>query len=56
MGLTCSNSTTSAITVDVALNDGSNDHFMIKGGTVPSGGSLLWLEEIKKLSWKLVTV
>ena len=30
IGLTCSNSTTTAITVDVALNDGSNDHFMVK--------------------------
>jgi hypothetical protein len=41
IGLTCSNNTASAITVDVALHDGSNDHFMIKGGTVPSGGSLI---------------
>ena len=41
IGLTCSNKTASAITVDVALHDGSNDYLMIKGGTVPSGGSLI---------------
>ena len=41
IGLTCSNNTASAITVDVALHDGSNDHFMVKTATVPSGGSLV---------------
>ena len=41
IGLTCSNNTASAITVDVALNDSSNDHFMVKTATVPSGGSLV---------------
>ena len=29
IGLTCSNNTATAITVDVSLNDGSNDHFMV---------------------------
>ena len=41
IGLTCSNNTATAITVDVALNDGANDHFMVKTATVPSGGSLV---------------
>lgn len=41
IGLTCSNNTATAITVDVALNDGANDHFMVKTTTVPSGGSLV---------------
>lgn len=41
IGLTCSNKTASAITVDVALHDGSNDYFMVKSATVPSGGSLV---------------
>ena len=41
IGLTCSNNTATAITVDVSLNDGSNDHFMVKTATVPSGGSLV---------------
>ena len=41
IGLTCSNNTATAIAVDVALNDGANDHFMVKTATVPSGGSLV---------------
>ena len=41
IGLTCSNNTATAITVDVSLNDGSNDHFMVKTATVPSGGSIV---------------
>jgi hypothetical protein len=41
IGLTCANTTTSAITVDVEHNDGSNDTFIVKGATVPSGGSLV---------------
>lgn len=41
IGLTCSNNTAAAITVDVALNDASNDHFIVKTATVPSGGSLV---------------
>ena len=41
IGLTCANTTTTAITVDVTHNDGANDTFMVKGATVPSGGSLV---------------
>ena len=41
IGLTCSNNTATAITVDVSLNDGSNAHFMVKTATVPSVGSFV---------------
>ena len=41
IGLSCSNRTTSAITVDVVHSDGSNDTFLVKTATVPSGGSLV---------------
>ena len=41
IGLTCANTTTAAITVDVQHNDGSNDTYIVKGATVPSGGSLV---------------
>ena len=41
IGLSCANRTTAAITVDVTHNDGSNDTFLVKTATVPSGGSLV---------------
>ena len=41
IGLTCANTTSTAITVDVTLNDGTNDTYIVKGATVPSGGSLV---------------
>lgn len=41
IGLTCANTTTAAITVDVQHNDGSNDTYVVKGATVPAGGSLV---------------
>jgi hypothetical protein len=41
IGLSCSNRTTSAITVDVVHSDGSNETFLVKTATVPSGGSLV---------------
>jgi len=41
IGLTCANTTTTAITVDVTHNDGANDTYIVKGATVPSGGSLV---------------
>ena len=41
IGLSCANRTTAAITVDVVHNDGSNDTFLVKQATVPSGGSLV---------------
>ena len=41
IGLTCANVTTTAVTVDVILNDGTTDTYIVKGATVPSGGSLV---------------
>jgi hypothetical protein len=41
IGLTCANTTTTAVTVDIAHNDGTNDTYIVKGATVPSGGSLV---------------
>jgi hypothetical protein len=41
IGLTCANTTTAPITVDVEHNDGSTDTYIVKGATVPSGGSLV---------------
>ena len=41
IGLTCANTTTSAITVNVQHNDGSNDTFLVKAATVPAGSSIV---------------
>ena len=41
IGLTCANVTTTAVTVDVILNDGTTNTYIVKGATVPSGGSLV---------------
>ena len=41
IGLTCANTTTTAITVDVVHNNGATDTYIVKGATVPSGGSLV---------------
>lgn len=41
IGLTCANTTSAAITVDVQHNDGTNDTYVVKGATVPAGGSLV---------------
>jgi hypothetical protein len=41
IGLSCSNTTSTAITVDVVHNDGSNETHLVKTATVPSGGSLV---------------
>ncbi len=36
----CANTTTSTISVDVFINDGSNDYYLIKNAPIVSGGSL----------------
>lgn len=41
IGLTCANTITTAITVDVTLNDGTNDTYLVKAATVPAGASLV---------------
>lgn len=40
IGLTVSNVTGSAVSVNVVYNDGSNDTFIVKNAPVPSGGAL----------------
>jgi hypothetical protein len=41
IGLTLSNTSNSAITVSATLNDGANDIYIVKGATLPAGGSLI---------------
>ena len=41
IGLTCANTTSTAITVDVIHNASGLATYMVKGATVPSGGSLV---------------
>ena len=41
IGLDLANTTASQILVDVTLNDGTNDTYLIKEAPIPSGGSLV---------------
>ena len=41
IGLTIANTTTSVIEVDAALNNGSNDYYIVKNAPVPAGGALV---------------
>ena len=41
IGLTVANTTVSAITVDIYLNDGSNDTYLVKNAPIPAGGTLV---------------
>jgi hypothetical protein len=36
----CANTTTSTISIDVFINDGSNDYYLIKNAPIVPGGSL----------------
>ena len=36
----CANTTTSTINIDIFINDGSNDYYLIKNAPIVSGGSL----------------
>jgi len=40
ISIRCANTTTSTIQVDVFINDGSNDYYLIKNCPIVSGGSL----------------
>ena len=40
VSIRCANTTTSTINVDVFINDGSNDYYLIKNAPIVSGGSL----------------
>ena len=37
VGINVANTTTSQITIDVFINDGSNDFYIVKNAPVPSG-------------------
>lgn len=41
VGLTVCNVSGSTISVDIALNDGSNDYFIVKGAPISAGGSIV---------------
>ena len=40
IGIALANTTSSEIKVDVILNDGSNDHYIIKSAPIQTGGAL----------------
>jgi len=44
VGITLANTTTSQITVDVFINDGSNDFYIVKTAPIPVGSSLQVLD------------
>ena len=41
LGLTVCNVSGATISVDVTLNDGTNDHYIVKGAPVSAGGALV---------------
>jgi len=41
VGLTVANTTTAAITVDITLNDGTTDTYVVKDAPIPAGGTLV---------------
>ena len=41
IGLSVSNTTTSAVDVDATLNDGTNDFYIVKNCPVPSGSTVV---------------
>lgn len=41
IGMTVANTTSSTITVDVYITSGGTDYYLVKGATVPVGGSLV---------------
>tara|TARA_Y100001951_G_C11227983_1_gene232855 strand:+ start:468 stop:794 length:327 start_codon:yes stop_codon:yes gene_type:complete len=44
VGINVANTTTSQITIDVFINDGSNDFYIVKNAPVPSGGAIQILD------------
>lgn len=41
VGLSCANVTIAALAVDITLNDGSTDTYIVKDAPVPAGGTLV---------------
>ena len=44
IGINVANTTTSQITIDVFINDGSNDFYIVKDAPIPSGGAIQVLD------------
>ena len=44
VGINVANTTTSQITIDVFINDGSNDFYIVKNAPVPSGSAIQVLD------------
>ena len=49
IGLSVANTTVSDVTASVALNDGTNDYYLVKDAPVPSGGALVLMGGDQKL-------
>jgi hypothetical protein len=49
IGMSVANTTGSAVTVDIALNNGATDTFLIKSGPVPVGSALVLFGGDQKL-------
>ena len=49
IGLSCANTTTSPVTVDVFFTRSSVDYYLVKNATVPVGGSLVVVGGDQKL-------
>lgn len=49
IGLSCANTTASPVTVDVYVTQSAVDYYIIKGATVPVGGSLVVVGGDQKL-------
>jgi hypothetical protein len=49
IGLCCANTITTAITVDVYITRSAVDYYIVKGATVPAGGSLVAVGGDQKL-------
>lgn len=49
IGLTVSNTSSSQITVDVTINDGSNDTYLVDGAPVPVGSALVAVGDLQKV-------
>ena len=40
IGITAANKTSSGVTIDIFIEDGSNDVYIVKGASIPAGASL----------------
>lgn len=40
VGIHCTNITDNAINVDIYINDGTNDHYLVRGAPIAAGGAL----------------